>query len=117
MGGEQEADAARAVVPARRYTDLRIIFLDIEVEVERGLVVDGREVTGPVDVELEDGRLTVEKPVRIDIADGQSVELLVDLNTRSWLRAVDPDIRRVAQTIFAEAITVRVRCPTCSAPY
>ena len=78
-------------------------------EVDRGLVVDGRDVTGEIRVELEDGPVTVERSLPLDLGEGQSVELLLDLNTQSWLRAVDPDLHRVDYRVFAEAIAVRIR--------
>ena len=104
-----QVDAVRRTVPAQRYSDLRIVFTDIKVEVDRGLVVDGRDVTGEIRVELEDGPVTVERSLPLDLGEGQSVELLLDLNTQSWLRAVDPDLHRVDYRVFAEAIAVRIR--------
>lgn len=109
VGGEREADAVQATVPAARYTDLRIVFLEIEIEVEAGLVIDGVPVVGDLEVELEDGTLTVVRPLALDIREGERAELLVDLNAESWLVAADPDLRRIAEEVFAQAITVTVR--------
>jgi len=107
--GEREVDAARATVPATLYSGLRIVFTKIEVEVEAGLIVNGVPLLGPVEVELEDATLTVERPVNLLIRDGDLVEMLVDLNTATWLEAVDPDLRTVAEAVFAGAISVVVR--------
>lgn len=109
VGGEREADAVQATVPAARYTDLRIVFLDIEIEVEAGLIIDGVPVLGDLEVELEEGTLTVTRPLSLDITEGGRAELLVDLNAESWLTAADPDLRRIAEEVFAQAITVTVR--------
>jgi hypothetical protein len=107
--GRQEAEVVRETIPAGRYDTLRIVFDEIEVEVESGLVVDGVPITGEVRVELEGGPLTVSRPLDLDVPEGGRVALLVDLNTDTWLRAVDPDLRRVAEEIFASAIAVVVR--------
>ena len=107
--GEREADATTATVPAARYTGLRIVFTEIEVEVDAGLIVDGVPIVGAVEVELEDAELPVERAIDLQIRDGDQVAMLVDLNTAAWLQAVDPDLRTVAETVFAEAISVVVR--------
>ena len=107
--GEREADAVQAVVPAARYTALRIVFTEIEIEVESGLVIDGVPVVGDLEVELEDATLTVVRPLSLDLDDGGRAELLVDLNAEAWLVAADPDLRRIAEEIFAQAVTVSVR--------
>jgi len=109
LQGRQEADAASASVPAARYDGLRIVFTEMKAEVDSGLVVNGVPVTGEVRVELEDGTLTVLRPLSVDVADGDRVDLLVDLNAATWLQAVDPDLHTVAETVAAEAIEVRVR--------
>lgn len=107
--GVREEGAGVTGVPAGRYTALRLFFTDVEVEVEAGLVVNGQEITGLVQVELEADSLTVVKPVSLDLEAGDRVELLVDLNTQDWLFQLDPDLRVVAQDVFATAVTVRVR--------
>ena len=101
--GRQEADVVTQVVPATRYTALRIVFTEIEVEIESGLVVNGVTVTGPVDVELEDATLEVVRAISVDVGEGARAELVVDLNTTAWLQNVDPDLKRVAEEVFAQA--------------
>jgi hypothetical protein len=107
--GRQEADVVRRRVPAVHYDALRIIFTEIKAEVDSGLIIDGVPVVGEVRVELENASITVDKAIDLDVAEGGSVELLVDLNTETWLRSADPDLRRVAQAIFRDAVTVVVR--------
>jgi hypothetical protein len=109
LRGRQEADAASATVPAARYEALRIVFTDIKVEVEAGLIIDGTPILGEVRVELRDGALTVERPLQLDIQDGDRVDLLIDLNAATWLQAVDPDLRTVAEGVAETAIEVVVR--------
>lgn len=107
--GASEVSTGTRAVPADRYRGLHALFLDIEVEIERGLVVDGRVVTGRVDVEFEADSLDVFLPVDLDLEDGARVQFLVDLNAQDWLLRVDPDLRVVAETFFANAVRVRVR--------
>lgn len=104
--GPQEVQAATRTVPTARYVALRVVFTDIEAEVDAGLVVDGVTITGPVDVELEADSLVVERPLDLDIGDGDEAELLVDMNASAWLAVVDPDLRRVAGSVVASALRV-----------
>jgi hypothetical protein len=109
LRGRQEADVVNRAVPAVRYTGLRIVFTEIEAEVDSGLVIDGQVVSGAVRVELEDATLTVVKPLALEIEDGERVQLLIDLNASIWLQAVDPDLKRVAEDFFANALDLVVR--------
>lgn len=106
--GDIEADAVSRQVPATRYTGLRIVFEEIEVEIDAGLVIDGVPILGAVDVEIE-GSLPVVKPLDLEVEPDQRVALLVDLNAATWLEAVDPDTHVVDPTVFANAISVVVR--------
>ena len=107
--GRREADALRATVAADDYTALRINFTDFEIEIEDGLIINGEPIVGDVEVELEDGNLLVERPLSLTVQDGDLVELLIDLNTATWLAALDPDLRTVAETIVANAISIVIR--------
>lgn len=110
LAGFFEADAVRATLPAGRYVALQIEFTEIEVEVERGVIVDGVEITGPIEVELEDDEsILVQRELDALLVDGGRLDILLDMNARTWLRAIDPDLRNVAQQVFAEAISVEVR--------
>jgi len=107
-GVEQDETLPREL-PAAAYTDLRIVFLQIEVEVDAGLVIGGVPVTGPIDIELESDSLVVTKPIGLSIDDEESVEILIDLNAASWLQAVDPNTSTVDASVFAELIAVVIR--------
>ena len=110
LEGTLEVDAVDAViVPAKRYTGLKIVFLEIKAEVSAGLVINGQPVLGEIRVELEDPSLTVSKPINLDIRDGDMVEMLVDMNAAAWLQAVDPNLLVVAQQIFENSISVVIR--------
>ena len=107
--GRQELDVAVQAVPATLYTQIRIIFTDIRVEVASGLIIDGVPVVGEVEVELKDVALVVTRPLNLDIGDGESVFLLIDLNANTWLQAVDPVLGVIMKEVFANAVSVRVR--------
>jgi hypothetical protein len=106
LQGEQRADVVTQMIPALRYTRLRLIFTEIEAEVEAGLVINGVPVIGEIDVELDDVSLLVTRPIDIDVGDGESVQLVVDLNAPAWLTAVDPLTLLVDETVFAGLINV-----------
>lgn len=109
LEGVQEPEIAAQTVTAASYSSLRMVFTDIEVEVDAGLVIMGDTITGAVDVEFDDIVLVVERPLSLEIADDQRVELLIDLNAASWLQAVDPVTRTVDAQVFADLVTVTVR--------
>lgn len=108
LEGVEEPTIASRTVAAGDYTALRIVFTEIEVEVDAGLVIGGVEIVGPVDVEFE-SELTVERAIDVTIEDGERAELLVDLNAESWLQAVDPVTLAVDAEVFADLVTVRQR--------
>jgi len=107
-GVEQDETLPRELA-AGRYTGLRIVFLQIEVQVDAGLIIGGEPITGPIDIELESDSLAVIKPLDFSIGDQESVEILIDLNAASWLQAVDPSTSTVDATVFSELIAVVLR--------
>ena len=109
LEGVEQDETQPTQLPADRYTQLRIVFLQIEVQVDAGLIIDGQPVTGPIDIEMEGDSLEVLKPLNLDLGDQDLAEILVDLNAASWLQAVDPTTSTVDATVFAELITVSVR--------
>ncbi len=106
--GAREWEAASRAVTARRYVGLRIVFVEIEAEIDAGLIINGEPVTGAIDVEIET-ILTVDKSVAVEIADAQVVDLVMDLNAADWLQAVDPTTSSVSPEVFANLINVFVR--------
>lgn len=106
-GVEQDETLPRQL-PAQVYTELRLVFLEIEVQVDAGLIINGTPVTGIIDIEIEDS-LTVNRALALDIGPEDRAEIFVDLNAADWLLAVDPVTLLVDPTVFAELITVTVR--------
>lgn len=109
LDGVEEPEIGSRTVTATSYTALRMVFTEIEAQVDAGLIIDGQPVTGPIDVEIEDLTLTVEKALSLEVAEGERVELLIDLNAESWLLAVDPETSTVDAQVFADLVTVRIR--------
>ncbi len=107
LDGSIEADVITARVPANSYSGLRIAFSEIEIDVQAGVIIDGQEVTGPVDIEFED--LEILLPLNLTVLDGSVVEILLDMNAATWLAFVDPATKTVLPERFAEAVTVRLR--------
>lgn len=109
LDGSIEADAITARVPSNSYSGLRIVFSEINVDVQNVLVIDGQEVTGRVDIDMEVEDLEVALPLNITVLDGSVVEILLDLNASTWLALVDPVTKTVTPEHFAEAVTVKLR--------
>jgi hypothetical protein len=107
--GQDEPQVAQALVPAGRYKALEVVFKEVSVEVEGGLVVGGQTITGPVDVEIEGLSLPVTRAVNIDALDGATIQILVDLNAPAWLEAVDPVTKTINQDVFAGLVDVVVQ--------
>ncbi|MSR22131.1 MAG: hypothetical protein EXR92_01090 [Gemmatimonadetes bacterium] len=100
---------ARTDLPAGSYTDARTRFTRVEVNVVRGLVVDGQPITGPVRV-IERGvdePLDLPHPVELAVNEGSLTSLFVELRAGTWLRRVDRTTRRVARAEIVEALSVR----------
>ena len=106
LQGADEPPVVKELIPAVRYTELRIVFTEIKAEVSDGLIINGQLVTGGVHVELEDLALLVTRPIDLDVGHGQSVSLLVDLNAPAWLTAVDPITRTINESVFADLVNV-----------
>lgn len=109
LGGVREEEVASQVLPVGAYTGLRIVFTEIEVEVDAGLIINGVPVTGPIEVEWEDIALTVTRTLALTVRADAPVVLLIDLNAASWLEAVDPVTATVDAQVFADLVTVVVR--------
>ncbi|MGY8777242.1 MAG: hypothetical protein ACKVIN_03875, partial [Longimicrobiales bacterium] len=63
LGGVRESEIADQVVPAARYIGLRLVFIEIEVEVDAGLIINGTPVTGAIDVARDCEKISA-APVR-----------------------------------------------------
>lgn len=109
LEGVETPEVASATLDVGIYTGLRMVFSSIEVEVDRGLVIGGIEITGRIEVDMDDLTLVVNRELTLAIREGQSAEVLVDLNAGQWLQAVDPITATVQAQVFADLVSVTVR--------
>lgn len=109
LEGVEEPEVARRVVDAGRYVGLRLVFKEIEVQVDAGLIIDGQPVMGAIDVDFDDVELEVTRTLDLRVPDDGSVVLLVDLNAASWLQVVDPVTSSVDAQVIGELVEVRLR--------
>ena len=109
LEGVREEEVANRLLPVGTYTGMRIVFTEIEVEVDAGLIINGVAVTGPIEVEWEDITLPVTVTLPFEVRANKGVVLLIDLNAASWLEAVDPVTATVDAQVFADLVTVVVR--------
>jgi hypothetical protein len=108
LSGAGPSLLAARPLEAGRYIGVRTTFLRVEANVEGGLVVDGASVTGPIPVELPAAGLRVEEGLFLELEERDPARLMVALNSQLWLRLVITPIRRVPQTVFRQAVRVRV---------
>lgn len=108
LEGVEQDETLPQTVPAADYSQLRMVFLKIEAEVDAGLVINGDTITGPIEVDFE-GSLEVRKPIDLSIADTRRSEILIGLNAASWLQAVDPDTGAVDAGVFANLVEITTR--------
>ena len=101
---------ARDDFPAGRYDRVAIVFTRVEVDVVRGLVVDGDTIRGRIRVELEsDRRIGIVRRLDLEVRQGRTSVLLLEMRASRWLRRVDR-LRRVVDAVdFRELFRVRVR--------
>jgi hypothetical protein len=101
--GDNEAQAVSTLVPPARYTELRMTFTRVRVQ-----IISGLPIIGPVDVEIEEP-LLVARPLDLEAQSEGSVAMLVDLNAPAWLVALDPLTRKIDPAVFASLVEVVVR--------
>ena len=110
LEGQSRAEAVKGqLVEATRYTELRITFRNIKVEVSGGLVIGGDSIMGEVHVEIQDTALVVPRALNLDAKAGDRVALTVDLNAPAWLEALDPDSLTIDEAVFANLIDVVIQ--------
>lgn len=108
LAGVREPEIATRLVAAGRYTGLRMVFREIDVEVDAGLVIDGMMVTGLIDIEIDEP-LEITKTLDLDVRESERARVLIDLNAGSWLEDVDPLTKTVDPQEFAADLTVTIR--------
>lgn len=109
LEGLTEATAGLEALEVGSYPRIKIVFSQIRANVVSGLIVNNVPVVGDIDVTLTGSTLVVERDISLDIAEGRSMEILLDLNSATWLNGVNPELKTVSETVFERALQVRVR--------
>jgi hypothetical protein len=100
-----ERRVAVRFLPEGRYSRVRIVFQRVEANVTSGLSVPG---TYRVDVGAG-GSVTVEREAAVEVVASRGFDMILDLNSTTWLASASSSTRTVSATAFRNAIAVRVR--------
>lgn len=108
--GDTEVEMRGVELEVGSYPRARIVFTDVHAVIESGLVLGGATLEGRIDVGDESvDSIVVEHDVGIQLEENAEHQLLVDLNSPSWLVQADPVLEIVAADDFASAVDVQVR--------
>lgn len=101
---------ARGDFPAGRYDRVAVVFRRVEAEIRRGLVVDGDTIRGRIQVELEaDRRIGVVRRIDLEVREGATTVLVLEMRASRWLLRVDRIRRVVEASDFRDLFRLRVR--------
>lgn len=105
LSGQTEATLKTEQLEPGIYPRVRVRITDIQARVEAGL-----PVLGTIGVDFGDASsISVEREIELDLADGDEVQVLVDLNSTQWLNAAAPALKVVAAAHLRNALEIRVR--------
>lgn len=108
--GETEVEMGSVELELGTYPRARIVFTDVFAVIESGLTLGDVIVEGRIDVGDETvDSIVVERAVGIQLEEDAEQQILVDLNSPTWLALADPVLGIVAADDFASAVDVRVR--------
>lgn len=108
--GDTEVEMRAVELEVGSYPRARIVFTDVHAVIESGLVLGDAILEGRIDVGDESvDSIVVERNVGIQLEENAEHQLLVDLNSPSWLVLADPGLEIVAADDFASAVNVPVR--------
>jgi hypothetical protein len=109
LDGSQTPLLVERLVPAARYSAIRVRFSEVSATVLSGLVIGGIPYVGPVTVDIGASPFEVQIPVAFELARGGEVRLLLDLNSDAWLLALNVLTQVVTAVDFGASIDVTVR--------
>lgn len=99
---------ASSNVEATSYTRVRIVFREVNADVEGGVQTGNGLLTGRVSVNAGgDEQIVVERRISVTARGGATTRLLVDLNSYAWLSQASA--QAVSETAFASAVQVVAR--------
>lgn len=105
----QPLEIARRSLPAGPYDAVRTFFGRIEANIEGGLIIDGRLVTGPVRVNLgPGGTLSIVDYTGFEVVEDQPTTIALEMHSRIWLRLADAVLQEVDVEDFRRTFRVRV---------
>jgi hypothetical protein len=94
-------------VAATSYTRVRLVFREVDADVQGGVTVGTGVLTGSVTVNGgSDGEIVVERAVSVNAQAGATTRLLLDLNANAWLSQTSLTTRSVSEAAFASALSV-----------
>ena len=98
---------ATGSVEASSYTRVRVDFERVTTQVEGQLTVGTGGLTGTVRVDGgSDGRVTLERELRVDARADVMTRIEIDLNADQWLTRADASSNAVAESEFASAVNI-----------
>jgi hypothetical protein len=97
-------------VQAASYTHVRVVFRQVDANVQGGVTVGAGLLTGSVTVNGgADGEIVVERAISVNAQAGATTHLLLDLNSNLWLNQASATTHTVSESAFASAVAVAVR--------
>lgn len=103
-------NVASAQIEARTYDRARVIISNAETHVEAGSIIGTGLIDALVTIRLGgDGEMVLESDAPVTIQADGSTELVVDLNSRSWLTEDAADMGAVTSAEFESAASLTVR--------
>ena len=104
ISGTTEARLHEEQLEPGVYPAVRVRFTEVRAQIESGL-----PVSEEVRVDFgEEGSLTVEDPLELNVEAGDALEILVDMNTTQWLNAAGPALPVVAARHLRNAVEIRI---------
>jgi hypothetical protein len=98
---------ASSRVDAGSYTRVRVVFEDVEANLNGGLQISTGLLTGSVSVNLEsDGQVVVEREVNVSASSGATSQVLINLNADAWLNQASATTHTVSEASFRNAVAI-----------
>ncbi|MBW3628406.1 MAG: hypothetical protein KY464_03830 [Gemmatimonadetes bacterium] len=101
---------ASSEVAASSYRRVRVEFERVRADFSAGVTIGGSFVTGVLEVDGGgDGRVVVERELRMEARSGSVSHVEIDLNADQWLNRADASARTVTEAEFSSAVLVSAR--------
>jgi hypothetical protein len=109
--GQSESRAfASERVEAGSYSRVRVVFEDVDAQVNGSIQIGTGLLSGAVSVDLQgDNQVVVEREVNVTARTAATTRLLVNLNADAWLSRANAQTKTVSEAEFASAVAVTAR--------